>query len=472
MALVDGLADRLDRPERPDQRGRRLVPHARDPGQAVAGVTAQRRVVGVGAPGDLVPGRDRGLVHDVQLDQAAHGVDHPHRPGVVHQLEQVAVPRDDLDRAGRVCGERADHVVRLVTGRPGQRHPGGGEDLLDDRHLRGERRRDLFLLTVGTGPVRLVGRQRRHPEGRPPVRVQAGHEPVRVPGPDQPGDHVEQPPDGVHRGAVGRGHGLRHAIERAEVQRGGVEQHQRAHLRHPARPGGHRLPQPACPARPGAGSPSLVSREVIMEIYLLVPAWRHGNVRSRAATIELDFEIWSGGSGTWEVRSMCDAERPPADVAGALAMLDHALDHLNATDAASLPASVQAEALRALARAEAKHAAARARVLGAFAVQGGFEDDGHGTARTWLKWQCRVTTGAAAAAVGQARRLAAHPAIAGALAAGELSPRGRGTCATGPTGCRRSTSATPMRSWSRRPGAARVWPARRPGPGDVRAVLP
>ena len=122
------------------------------------------------------------------------------------------------------------------------------------------------------------------------------------------------------------------------------------------------------------------------------------------------------------VRSVCDAERPPADVAGALAMLDHALDHLNATDAASLPASVQAEALRALARAEAKHTAARARVLGAFAVQGGFENDGHGTARTWLKWQTRVTTGAAAAAVGQARRLAAHPAIAGALAAGDLSP--------------------------------------------------
>ena len=98
VALVDGLADRLDGTERPDQRGRRLVSHARDPGQAVAGVTAQRRVVGVGAPGDLVPGRDRGLVHDVQLGQAARGVDDPHRLGVVDQLEQVAVAGDDLDR--------------------------------------------------------------------------------------------------------------------------------------------------------------------------------------------------------------------------------------------------------------------------------------------------------------------------------------------------------------------------------------
>ena len=38
-----------------------------------------------------------------------------------------------------------------------------------------------------------------------------------VPGPDQPGDHVEQPPHGVDRGAVRRGHGLRHTVEGAEI---------------------------------------------------------------------------------------------------------------------------------------------------------------------------------------------------------------------------------------------------------------
>src|SRR5579863_6304136 len=119
---------------------------------------------------------------------------------------------------------------------------------------------------------------------------------------------------------------------------------------------------------------------------------------------------------------MCDGRGSPGSVAEALALLDSALDHLNAADVASLPAQVQAEALRALGRAEAKHTAARSRVLGAFAGQGGFEDDGHGTARAWLKWQTRVTTGAAAAAVGWARRLGAHPVIAAALAAGELSP--------------------------------------------------
>ncbi len=119
---------------------------------------------------------------------------------------------------------------------------------------------------------------------------------------------------------------------------------------------------------------------------------------------------------------MCDSGGSPAGLADALGMLDRALDHLNATDVASLPAAAQADVLRALGRAEAKHTAARARVLGVFAAQGGCEDDGHGSARTWLKWQTRVSHGAAVGAVAWARRLAAHPVLAGALAAGELSP--------------------------------------------------
>ena len=118
---------------------------------------------------------------------------------------------------------------------------------------------------------------------------------------------------------------------------------------------------------------------------------------------------------------MCDGAGSPASVNHALGMLHCALDHLNAADVASLPSSVQAEALRALEGAAAKHTAARARMLGAFAAQGGFEDDGHGSARTWLTWQTRVTGSAAAGAVGWARRLAAHPVIERALAAGELS---------------------------------------------------
>src|SRR5215831_1408615 len=117
---------------------------------------------------------------------------------------------------------------------------------------------------------------------------------------------------------------------------------------------------------------------------------------------------------------MCDGQGQPGSVSEALGILDRALDYLNAADAASLPTGVQARALRALGRAEAKHTAARARVLAGFTAQGGFEDDGHGTARAWLKWQTRVTTGAAAGTVGWVRRLAQHPVIG--RAAGELSP--------------------------------------------------
>jgi Domain of unknown function (DUF222) len=118
---------------------------------------------------------------------------------------------------------------------------------------------------------------------------------------------------------------------------------------------------------------------------------------------------------------MCDKPDAPSSVTEALAMLDRALDHLSTADAASLPAVVQAEVLRALERAAAKHTVARARVLTAFAGRAAYEDDGQGSARTWLKWQTRVTPGAAAGAVGWMRRLATHPVIGDALAAGELS---------------------------------------------------
>jgi len=126
---------------------------------------------------------------------------------------------------------------------------------------------------------------------------------------------------------------------------------------------------------------------------------------------------------------MCGGQ-DPANVADALAMLDRALAALNAADAASLPTAVQAQALRALERAEARHTAARARFLAAFTAQDGYEDDGQGSARTWLRWQTRVTRAAAAGAVGWARRLAAHPVVAAALAEGELSASwARAVCA-------------------------------------------
>jgi hypothetical protein len=122
---------------------------------------------------------------------------------------------------------------------------------------------------------------------------------------------------------------------------------------------------------------------------------------------------------------MClPGQAPPvlATAADAAAMAQAVLGWLAAADIASLTTAEQADCLRALERAESTHTAARARVLAAFTAQAGYEGDGHGSAKTWLRWQTRVTGGAAAGAVGWARRLAAHPAVGDALAAGEISP--------------------------------------------------
>jgi hypothetical protein len=112
-----------------------------------------------------------------------------------------------------------------------------------------------------------------------------------------------------------------------------------------------------------------------------------------------------------------------------MAMAQAALGWLAGADAASLTTAEQADCLRALERAAALHTAARARVLSAFDAQGGYQDDGHGSARTWLRWQTQVTGGAAADAIRWTRRLTAHPAVRYALAAAKISESwGRQIC--------------------------------------------
>jgi hypothetical protein len=105
----------------------------------------------------------------------------------------------------------------------------------------------------------------------------------------------------------------------------------------------------------------------------------------------------------------------------AVAMARAGLAWLAGTDAAALTTAEQAECLRGLEQAESAHTAARASVLAAFGAVGGCRDDGHGCARTWLKWQTQITDGAATGAMGWARRLAAHPLVRGALADGQIS---------------------------------------------------
>ena len=111
----------------------------------------------------------------------------------------------------------------------------------------------------------------------------------------------------------------------------------------------------------------------------------------------------------------------PATATEAMAMVAAGLGWLAAADTASMPSAVQADCLRGLERASSMHTAARSRVLSAFSAQAGYEDDGQGSARTWLKWQTRITGGAAYGALGWMHRLAAHRAVGDALGAGEIS---------------------------------------------------
>jgi hypothetical protein len=111
----------------------------------------------------------------------------------------------------------------------------------------------------------------------------------------------------------------------------------------------------------------------------------------------------------------------PANADEALALARAGLAYLAAADARSLPAGTQAGLLRGLAGVEAVHTAARARVLAAFCAGGAYELDGCRSPRSWLAWQTRVTSGAAGGAIGWMRRLGAHPRVAGALAAEEIS---------------------------------------------------
>jgi hypothetical protein len=111
----------------------------------------------------------------------------------------------------------------------------------------------------------------------------------------------------------------------------------------------------------------------------------------------------------------------PVSAGQALQMAAAGLGWLARADLASVPVSVQAEALRELERLLSFHTAARARTLAAFSAQRGYEDDGQGSSRTWLTWQTRVTAGAARGTVAWTRRLEHHPAVAEALAGGSLS---------------------------------------------------
>jgi hypothetical protein len=108
----------------------------------------------------------------------------------------------------------------------------------------------------------------------------------------------------------------------------------------------------------------------------------------------------------------------PADSA---AMLDASLDHLAATDWASLATAAHGEMLAQLQRVQAKLTAVNAAVLAAFTAQSGYEPDGHRSARAWLVNRNGMSKGAASSAVAWDKRLRRHGEIAAVMAAGNIS---------------------------------------------------
>jgi Domain of unknown function (DUF222)/HNH endonuclease len=114
-------------------------------------------------------------------------------------------------------------------------------------------------------------------------------------------------------------------------------------------------------------------------------------------------------------------EAVSASPAEAAAMLDASLDHLAATDWASLGTAAHGEMLTQLQRAQAKLTAVSAAVLAAFTAQRGYEPDGHRSARAWLINRNAMSKAAASGAVAWDKRLRRHARIAAVMAAGDIT---------------------------------------------------
>ena len=111
----------------------------------------------------------------------------------------------------------------------------------------------------------------------------------------------------------------------------------------------------------------------------------------------------------------------PANAREALDMVRAGLGYLAAADAAQLPAVTQAECLRELEQDAAALTAARAWMLAAFTAGQGPAGDGDYSAVSWLIHRTGITRGAAVGHSAWAKRVATHPRILAALAAGEVS---------------------------------------------------
>jgi hypothetical protein len=108
-------------------------------------------------------------------------------------------------------------------------------------------------------------------------------------------------------------------------------------------------------------------------------------------------------------------------VADALRMINVGLDYLNGPGADELDAAACGSVLRSLAEVQAKFTAAHALVLARFDAADAHDCDGYGTSATWLTAMADMTPRDAKVKMREMRLLRAHPAMAAALAAKDIS---------------------------------------------------
>jgi hypothetical protein len=101
-------------------------------------------------------------------------------------------------------------------------------------------------------------------------------------------------------------------------------------------------------------------------------------------------------------------------------MIRAGLGYLAAADAGQLATAVQAECLRELEQHDAMATAARAGFLAAFTAGQGHAGDGDYSAVSWLMHRTGITRGAAVGHSAWAKRVATHPRVIAALAAGQV----------------------------------------------------
>jgi hypothetical protein len=143
----------------------------------------------------------------------------------------------------------------------------------------------------------------------------------------------------------------------------------------------------------------------------------------------------------------------PASADEALEMLTAAMGYLAAADATAMTAEEQARCLRVLERANSAGTAARTSVLGAFGSGQGYSADADYSPRAWLIHKTGVTKGAAVAYTAWVRRAEDHPRSWRRWLPGTCRSPWPGSCASGPTGSRRTSGTSQTTNSSRRP-----WP--------------